>query len=235
MENGYYNVLLLGTLDNSCITVKNFIEDIMVLLVSQLVIHKECMSANLRNTPRVISTANMFEFVKYSASWVIHRGKDRYVSNTLFLGTTTSGVGKVNPLFCVMVKKENAAYVKACFITNTPIPSSMIELWVDESVEATGSKMKPLFRKAIKSKLETSGVPVVYFSNLKEKIVRSLSLPTTATITELQEWKAEMLNGMYRKQESIIPFNDRITLQDERIKIVLDEFRTTLERLATEV
>lgn len=235
VENGYYNVLLLANFGFDYPTVDTFITHVIRDMGQWLHVSNSCLSDNLSVPSLIVGQSDIFECVKYSSGWTMHKGVMKYVTNTLFLGSTTANMLDIKPLFCVMVKKEDAAYVKTCFITNTAIPSSMLHLWVDESVEANGSKIKPLFRKVVKSKLQASGVTITYFDNLGEKIVRRLMIPLNTTVEQLESWKNGLVQGMYEANRNNTIFNKDISFNEGRIKEVLSEFEASLRNLAKEV
>lgn len=154
----------------------------------------------------------LFDSIRMTNSWVTYYSRRTnkneaqkiYLGNMYFLSEVelsySSGISNVRPLFCLMVKKEYMPVIRAHFISNIPIPASMLELWIDKSLEGEGSKMKPHFRKFIKSKLEGSGVQVKYFDSLKEQLIEELRIPTFSTIGAKHEWHQGLLQSWYDVQ-----------------------------------
>lgn len=217
IKEGHYNVpLLLGVGDE-----QNDIKSTLSHLVGRVT--GMCTGRiNIRNIdtcsiPGVGGMEGMFSDICVTTNWVMHKmrrtSKEEhrpvYLANYMFLASIPDAVSvhkaveekTFKPLFGVMVKAENVADVKAFVLTNTAIPSSMVELWEDESVEEQGSKLKPHFRKHLKSKLAASGVTIKTFKDLGKEIIRTLKAPKFPTITAREEWLQHVLEGAYDVKE----------------------------------
>jgi len=189
----------------------------------------------------------VFRDIILSNKWTIHRlrrpqrtdTREIYLTNFMFLASLGEGsvsdclaAGTYKPLFSLMVKRENMGLVKSYFITNTAVPSGLVELWIDESLEGEGSKLKPVFRKLLKSKLEASGVQVKYFSDLGKEIIRTLSIPKFRTVDAREKWMDQLLDEVYDVSEGKLGHNfEPIILPIDTN--VLTRFEETMKKLIT--
>lgn len=149
----------------------------------------------------------LFERVRLMNSWTISLLRKSRASedtmtcltNLLFLGSMPgrcNDLRLMKVLMCAMVKRENAPIVRAHMATNSPIPSSMLELWTDESLESTANRLKAPFRRHIKSKAEASGMIVKVFPDLTREVVVSRE-ELHVSLEAKKEWQKKMLNEYY--------------------------------------
>lgn len=175
---------------------------------------------------------------RWATSWYKFRKLDAktYLSNIYFLaempGKVSGVVSATKVLFTVMVKRADLPVIRAHFATNTPIPSSLLELWIDNSVEDVGSNIKPYFRKYIKAKFQAAGVSMKYFDNLNGEIISTHKMPVLNTIRDRVEWEQSKLEEWYECVEGklIIRNSTPIVLPSQ-----IDSLRNKFIAMAREV
>lgn len=114
---------------------------------------------------------------KYDNSWKTGEIRStnktfQYVINFGFLGQHDSfevpKLRKIVPLVCMVFKKENLELLRHYIVTNSPIPSELLELWVDKSIEDTENK-NPIhnsYVRQIRNYYKKLGVELVVKDNL---------------------------------------------------------------------
>lgn len=201
LSRNMYNIILLSdfTMDWSCSSLKN-------MLLSRA--FNRLNRSVTTHFPRAVPEANikssqfMFECMKLCNSFVLHyikyngvpTGKN-YLTNMFLLADKISST-EYNPLVVGMVEKDRIIEARKCFITSSPMPTDLLELWVDSSVEEAGSKLKPLFRKYMKANFERVGIPIRYFPNLRKEIMCDV-IPKRETIEEAHAWNSSILKMFY--------------------------------------
>lgn len=252
LDKGYYN-LLLFLKHSSCLALNNYkgIHDWFMQTFRGYL--NAPYESSLRYNYRVITgpLSHLFDTTRMINDWVVYHTRKTvkdttritYLGNMYFLAEVSEEhlrdlpTANIKPLFCLVARKEYLPLLRAYFITNIPIPASMLELWVDNSLEEEGSKLKPLFRKYVKSRLVSSGVSIKYFDNLKVELLDEFKLPPFATLVAKKKWSEEVVNGWYDILEGKCryakPINVR--LEDERIMGVLKLFEKEFEDVAASI
>lgn len=144
----------------------------------------------------------IFDCIKLYNSFVLHSAKygntgekKKFLTNMFFLAEQLSPK-KYNPLIVGMVEKGRIMEARKCFINNTPMPTDLLELWVDSSVEETGSKLKPLFRRHLKLGAENTGLTIKTFPDLYKEIMFDM-MPPVDTTHEEEARNSQLLNIYY--------------------------------------
>ncbi len=141
---------------------------------------------------------------KYFCSWAV--GKTRradneaahfqFLTNFYYMAKLNelNGHYSIEPMYSVMVKKEYLSYVRACLLTNTPLPVEILELWVDSKLDKTDSdyKIRPTFIKSIRTPFKNAGMKIQVFDNLFETMYARLKMPKFKNIQERMEWIKEL-------------------------------------------
>lgn len=149
-------------------------------------------------THTAVGIEDVFDYMRMFNSYMCFRisrgnlkGKN-YLTNMLFLAECATNGTNPKVLAIVMVKKEDVFAIRQRFINNEPIPSTMMELWVDNVLESEGDKLKPHFRKFIKNKFENIEVPIKYFDNLDKEVTRTLTCGSTS-LQDRTGWAEELI------------------------------------------
>lgn len=144
----------------------------------------------------------IFECMKLCNSFVVHSArygnsgdKKTYLTN-MFLLAEFNASNNYIPLIVGMVEKSRIVEARKCFVNNTPMPTDLIELWVDSSIEELGSKIKPLFRKHMKFGIENAGLTIKSFPSLSKEIMFDI-IPPVSTVEEIGARNASLLNTFY--------------------------------------
>lgn len=187
---------------------------------------------------------DIFDRTRLFNGWAASQYKFRkaepktYISNMYFLaempGRVTQVTSELKALFSMMIKKTSVPMVRACFATNTPIPASLLELWIDNSIEGTGSNMKPYFRKHIKHKLENAGVSIKYFDNLTNEIISVQSMPLFNTVADKTKWQQDKLKEFYRMEQGYLGYSEnRPTVVPSELITLQDRFRAMVMEVSS--
>jgi hypothetical protein len=96
----------------------------------------------------------------------------------------------IEPMFSVMIKKEHVGFVRACLMTNTPIPVDAMELWIDSNLDRTDSdhKIRPSFIKSIKTPFKNAGVKIVVHEKLFDVLYSRPTLPAFKNVIQKVQW-----------------------------------------------
>lgn len=98
---------------------------------------------------------------------------------------STSFKYRINPLFCMVFKKEYLDQVIICGIKNIPIPNEILELWVDSSFYDNESHiLKREYNKRIRIPLEAAGITIKRVDNLKNELYISPNTHIFKTVKE---------------------------------------------------
>lgn len=246
LEKKYYNLLLF--INHTAISQVKSIDALSQTMHARFTdyVVKRTYVPHFCSILRTTSGAypSLFDSVRMSNTWGIYtprkvgtETRKAYLHNMFFIAEVdpmyVGNLDRANitPLMCLMVKKENMPLIRAHFITNLPIPANMLELWVDNSLEAEGSKLKPHFRKFVKNRLVSAGVEVKSFNSLREQIISEFSIPKFRTIDDKSHWTKEVLGSYYdivnkAKKYKTVP--STITT-DSKIEAVLDLLKKELE------
>lgn len=145
---------------------------------------------------------SIFDCIKLCNTFVLHSAKygntgerKKFLTNMFFLAEQISAK-KYNPLIVGMVEKSRIMEARKCFVNNTPMPTDLLELWVDSSVEKIGSKLKPLFRKHLKLGAENAGLIIKTFPDLNREIMFDV-MPPVDTMMEEEARNSQLLNLYY--------------------------------------
>lgn len=248
IAEGLYNVPLLLTDGDSSTSIELIPAHICTRAKDWVLVTPSVINIGDTAILRSISVEGVFKDVRLLNTWARHPMRktnklDRitYITNLMFLASISDNSHISNslagdtykPLFCMMVKRSDIRMVKAHFITNTPMPSSLMELWVDSSVEAEGSSLKPYFRKYIKSKLEVSGVKIQTFDNLGKEIIRKLKMPSFNILKDKEEWLDGMLDSFYGTKANTLAYKDDLLrpLSQSVIELIETSFGDELKAL----
>lgn len=100
----------------------------------------------------------------------------------------------LEPMFSVVVKRENISYIRACVLTNTPIPVEMLELWADKKLDDTtpNYKIRPLYTKYIKQPFKTADIKIVIHDNLFDAMYMKPALPEFPSLIDRSKWLKEL-------------------------------------------
>lgn len=204
LEKEMYNLILLCPFSSNHTDILKI--KARILNNANAFIYNTWVNTHFRKTPHestVNTIQDMFNCVKMCNTFTVHRMKSttalagiKYLTNLMFLGEYGSSNSDITPLVIGMVDKDNMQDVRRCFANNVPIPTSLIELWIDESVEAIGSKLKPLFRKHIKFKAEEVGIPLKYFSDLRAEVMVPITTDMDTT-EDIRAQQSRLLNKFY--------------------------------------
>lgn len=144
----------------------------------------------------------MFDCVRLCNSFTLHAVKygsagerKKYLANMFFLAEQLSP-RKYNPLIVGMVEKSRIVEARKCFINNVPMPTDLLEIWIDSSVEEVGSKLKPLFRKYLKFGAENAGLTIKTFPDLNKEVMFDV-MPPVNTMEEVEAGSSKLLNVYY--------------------------------------
>lgn len=244
LDKEYYNILLLSDPSTDCVSGDTLRPIIYSRAMNWVRANKPSTNGSF-NKHIVYSSAksvsSIYDCVRLFNNWQLHVHKlggeqNTYLTNMYFLAKIPGKHLFAHPdmkvLFSVMVRKDCMHTVRAHFASNTPIPSSLLELWVDSSVEAQGSAMKPHFRKYIKSKFEAGGVSIRYVDNLNDEILHVLALPTFSTLEDSKKWEQEKLEEFYKYRQGHILLADNNTSGDVvRVEALLRRFNEMLDEV----
>lgn len=153
---------------------------------------EDCFYPSYRETS-ICGVEEMFDYVRMLNTFVhvkISGGNLRgqhFLTNMLFIAKCDEHGGDPKVLATVMVKKKDLYFVRERFVNNLQIPANIMELWVDNSVESAGSKLKPHFRKYLKNKFDTLEAPIRYFDDLDVEISKFKG-PHNSDNDTIQEW-----------------------------------------------
>lgn len=237
LEKEYYSVLLLSDPSMDYVETGNELVETLrrrayALITSDRTNHGG-ISRYVHNSG-VKSMARVYDSVKMLNTWLMHAHKvgveySSYLTNMYFMaemgGKRTHASSDMKILFCVMVKKENILLVRGHFVSNTPIPSSLLELWVDSSLEAQGNKMKPHFRKYIKSKSEAAGISIKYFDTLNDEILHTMKHQSFVSLEDSRKWTQEKLQEYYKYiHGEIVLCNGDIPMDENRMNPMISKF-----------
>lgn len=119
----------------------------------------------------------------------------------------------IEPMFSVMVRREHVPYIRACMITNTPIPVDMLELWIDRKLDAVDSsyKIRPTFIKYIKTPFTKAGVKVVVHDNMFDVMYTRLKLPKFRNIMERAQWTKQLTTLLISKEKASLGISPPVT------------------------
>lgn len=237
LEKEYYNVLLLSDPGNDYVEGgANLVETLRrranIWITSDRANHG-AINRYVQNSG-VKSIAKVYDSIRMLNTWLMHThkigaGYNSYLTNMYFMaemeGKRTRATSDMKVLFCVMVKKEDVLPVRGHFVSNTPIPSSLLELWVDSSLEAQGNKMKPHFRKYIKSKSEAAGIPIKYFDSLNDEILHVMKQQSFASLEDSRKWTQEKVQEYYKYSHGeILLCNDGVPMDESRVSPMMSKF-----------
>lgn len=156
-------------------------------------IHREGRN-NAKNYADIISNT------KYYCGWAKSRTRKvsadapvlHFLTNFYYMAKLNEQNGNfwIEPMYSVMIKREYLSYVKACLLTNTPIPVEILELWIDKKLDDKDSeyKIRSTFVKSIKTPFKASGMKVQVFDNLFDEMYSRLKMPKFKTIVERMAW-----------------------------------------------
>lgn len=144
---------------------------------------------------------SVFDCMKLCNTFVVHNVKHGssgerkgYLTNMFLLAERDTK--SYTPLILGMVERSRLIEAKTCLINNTPMPTDLLELWIDSSVEDMGSKIKPLYRRHIKTSAENIGLTIKTFPNLSKEVMVDV-IPTTKTIEESIARDKSLLGTFY--------------------------------------
>lgn len=157
-------------------------------------------NASLETIFSFVKMINCFAHFKVVSG--VLRGK-RYLTNLMYLAECDEAGIPTKVLATIMIKGDGIYDIRKRFIDNQSIPASMMELWVDNSLEVTGSQMKPHFRKYIKNKFENLGSPIKYFDDLHSEVTRYPGIEAN-TPEKVNEWKKEMLQEYVDHKKNLL-------------------------------
>lgn len=257
LEKEAYNVLLfVNHRTDSKITVKDDLAKALKNRFTEYVnspydvrIFREGRS-NAKSYPDMIANS------KYFCSWA--KGRTRklnatdpviyYLTNFYYMAKLTEAHGGsiVEPMYSVMIRKEHVGFVRACIMTNTPIPVELLELWIDQKLDKVDSeyKIRPTFVKLIKTPMKTMGIKIVVHENLYDTMYTRPTMPKFKTLVERAEWINDLSKRLLLSEcqlqgiKSIVPPAPKaqvvtVELNASDIKERMEEFeRITAELLA---
>lgn len=126
-----------------------------------------------------------------------------YLTNLYFCGLylRSSQMGTddaVKPLFCMVFKKEYLQVLRASLISNQPIPSEWLELWVDKSLEDPEStiNIKAAYVRQIRNPLKKMGILIVIKDDLCSELFEHAEPKKFSTFSEQLTWVNDLLQRM---------------------------------------
>lgn len=258
IEREAYNILLFNNhKTNSKLTSKEALQQSVIGSFSQFVdkpvdlrIYREG-----RNTAR--NYVDIIQNVKYYCDWSKSRTRRakpedpiiHFLTNFYYMAKLNehNSVFWLEPMFSLMVKKEYIAFVRACMMTNTPIPVELLELWIDEKLDKTDSeyKIRPTFVKYIKTPFREAGVRVVVHENLFDIMYEKPALPKHRNVAERNSWVNELsvrLLDIERREKGIITNDMLVTPSSASTEVItptrnseVEEQQSAFERLVMEL
>lgn len=116
-----------------------------------------------------------------------------YVVGPYYLGTYDRVTGASTPLVCLVTNRKYIEYLKLSNLTDDLINSNIVELWVKDDFDITGSIHKGLrsrYRKYIKSYFDTQKVEIVEKKDLTELFLQ-FTMPKFSSISEYEGFLTE--------------------------------------------
>lgn len=234
IEKKYYHILMLTTPNRDSVMSATTLKAALVSRITTDVVGsstgyiRQRMNVSYGDTiPSVIERVRLFNSWRLSQSRKDSSGNCKtYVTNLMFLAETNTKVDNFNEhfsiLMCAMVPSDMFPIIRARILAGFPLPVEAIELWTDSKLEAEGSKIKPFFRKSIKTKMEASGVPIKVFPDLTKEILRCARI-RFATEDEKEQFGASVL------QEVCDNSNGKTIINPPAPLLTIEQFRPVKE------
>lgn len=141
-----------------------------------------------------------------------NQANKKYLTNYFFCAEldyriTNSLRGKINtvgvtPLYTLVIKKEYIEYVKACMINNIAINTSILELWIDKSLDTTTSEhpIRGEFVKKIRQKCKKDNITIKVFDSLRDQIINYPKPKVFKSLSDRKKYFEEIVRKGLEKE-----------------------------------
>jgi hypothetical protein len=152
---------------------------------------------------------NIFDYIKTNNLWAMGNLRtSNYLLNLGFMATynvRTDSDGQYTvdfqPLFSFVVKSEHIKYLRLCYLTGTPVDTSVLELWITkgfEDKETPFKLMKMNYRKYLKEWVTENKIRVVEHDNLTSALFTQLETPALKTLKDRSSWLKEKKEDFFK-------------------------------------
>lgn len=243
LDKKYYHLILLSNFESDSVNFpsKYRFKEVMTCRLTSRIISQNYYTHFRKNiiSRSGASLTDIFDKIRLMNDWSLtttrrNKGESNtYLTNLLFLGELSNeqqSVKSMKVLLCGMVKSTHIALARSYVLAGIPMPSSILELWIDESLEATGSRLKPLYRNNIKTKLQESGVQIRVFPDLSKELLHKPEF-SFSTLEEQRTWISDILKEysnvvagrLVYKASDINTSNATITKNIEKVALDIEE------------
>jgi len=141
-----------------------------------------------------------------------NQANKKYLTNYFFCAeldyrVTNSLRGKINtigvtPLYTLVIKKEYIEYVKACMINNIAINTSILELWIDKSLDTPSSEhpIRGEFVKKIRQKCKKDNITIKVFDSLRDELINYPKPISFKSLADRKKYFAEIVKKGLEKE-----------------------------------
>lgn len=206
IDKGYYNLLFMTKLGEDNDRSKESLRTNMVGRFDQYVNGTGFITPYMCKSfaSPTFDKANMSEVILHTKRLNVWRTYNvprvgNLTANLFFLGCSdnVNGNNIITPIYCMVFKKEDLAFIRACIITNTPIPLSKLSLLVNPDAMKTG--MKKVIDQQVIGPLKRAGINVIGNTTIINSLFETNKLPKFKSIAERNRWmdrfSVDFING----------------------------------------